>query len=254
MCLTQNADRDRNRRKLTQTARRTAVMDLDRVKVTPRDQQVLDLLVLSCSNKAAAIRLQQQGNRWSIEYQSTHREAALAHPFSARRNSGWAQARQAGQCRFRESGVEVMIPRQWLTPKEIQVATLVWEGLTNREIGNLMGMTEQVVKNHLRNPFDKLGVWSRLELALWLPAMAARAGGKSRNEPFPHCPAELGRVEEIGNSELDLFSCGQPQHLCCKRFALRRSGMLTQSGRKSLRIKRLGSHCYWASRLHSETR
>jgi hypothetical protein len=56
-------------------------MDLDRVKVTPRDQQVLDLLVLSCSNKAAATRLQQQGNRWSIEYQSTDREAALAHPF-----------------------------------------------------------------------------------------------------------------------------------------------------------------------------
>jgi DNA-binding NarL/FixJ family response regulator len=50
--------------------------------------------------------------------------------------------------------------------KETQVATLVWEGLTNREIGNLMGTTEQVVKNHLRNPFDKLGDWSRLELAM----------------------------------------------------------------------------------------
>ena len=42
-----------------------------------------------------------------------------------------------------------MTPRERLTPKEIQVATLVWEGLTNREIGNLMDTTEQVVKNHL---------------------------------------------------------------------------------------------------------
>jgi hypothetical protein len=39
--------------------RRDGSMDLDRVKVTPRDQQVLDLRVLSSSNKAAAIRLQQ---------------------------------------------------------------------------------------------------------------------------------------------------------------------------------------------------
>lgn len=28
-----------------------------------------------------------------------------------------------------------MTPRECLTPKEIQIAILVWEGLTNREIG-----------------------------------------------------------------------------------------------------------------------
>ena len=28
-----------------------------------------------------------------------------------------------------------MLPRERLTAKELQVATLVWEGLTNREIG-----------------------------------------------------------------------------------------------------------------------
>ena len=68
-----------------------------------------------------------------------------------------------------------MMPRQRLTPKEIQVATLVWEGLTNREIGRLMNTTEQVVKNHLRSTFDKLGVWSRLELAMYV----ASHGGKN---------------------------------------------------------------------------
>jgi DNA-binding NarL/FixJ family response regulator len=61
-----------------------------------------------------------------------------------------------------------MMPRERLTPKETQVATLVWEGLTNREIGKLMHTTEQVVKNHLRSTFDKLGVWSRLELAMYV--------------------------------------------------------------------------------------
>jgi hypothetical protein len=48
------------------------------------------------------------------------------------------------------------------------VATLFWEGPTNREIGKLMGTTEQVIRNHLRSPFDKLGVWSRLELAMYV--------------------------------------------------------------------------------------
>ena len=59
-----------------------------------------------------------------------------------------------------------MQPRDQLTAKEIQVTTLVWEGLTNREIAKIVGTTEQVIKNYLRTAFDKLGVWGRLELAL----------------------------------------------------------------------------------------
>jgi DNA-binding NarL/FixJ family response regulator len=67
-----------------------------------------------------------------------------------------------------------MTPRERLTPKETQVATLVWQGLTNREIGRLMSTTEQVVKNHLRSTFDKLGVWSRLELAMYVASHGGR--------------------------------------------------------------------------------
>jgi DNA-binding NarL/FixJ family response regulator len=61
-----------------------------------------------------------------------------------------------------------MQPRDQLTEKEIQVATYVWQGLTNREIAVLIGTTEQVIKNYLRTTFDKLGVWTRLELALYV--------------------------------------------------------------------------------------
>ena len=66
-----------------------------------------------------------------------------------------------------------MQPCECLTTKEMQVATLVWEGLTNRQIAAIIGASEQVVKNYLRTTFDKLGVWSRLELALYV----ARQGG-----------------------------------------------------------------------------
>ena len=66
-----------------------------------------------------------------------------------------------------------MQPCECLTIKEMQVATLVWEGLTNRQISAIIGTSEQVVKNYLRTTFDKLGVWTRLELALYV----ARQGG-----------------------------------------------------------------------------
>jgi DNA-binding NarL/FixJ family response regulator len=72
-----------------------------------------------------------------------------------------------------------MTPRERLTPREIEVATRVWQGLTNREIGKLMNTTEQVVKNHLRSTFDKLGVWSRLELAMYV---ASHGGSKWPSE------------------------------------------------------------------------
>jgi len=68
-----------------------------------------------------------------------------------------------------------MQPRDRLTGKEIQVATLVWQGLTNKDIGAVLGTSEQVVKNYLRTAFDKLGVWTRLELALYV----ASHGGAS---------------------------------------------------------------------------
>ena len=61
-----------------------------------------------------------------------------------------------------------MQPRDRLSAKEIQVATLVWQGLTNKDIAAVLHTSEQVVKNYLRTAFDKLGVWTRLELALYV--------------------------------------------------------------------------------------
>ena len=89
-----------------------------------------------------------------------------------------------------------MQPRDRLTGKEIQVATLVWQGLTNKDIARVLGTSEQVVKNYLRTAFDKLGVWTRLELALYVashgganwhadlgtPALSPTAGWETRPE------------------------------------------------------------------------
>jgi DNA-binding NarL/FixJ family response regulator len=81
-----------------------------------------------------------------------------------------------------------MMPRERLTAKEIQVANLVWQGLTNREIGRIMGTTEQVIKNHLRSTFDKLGVWSRLELAMYVASHGGRNWMEEADPPTLSLP------------------------------------------------------------------
>jgi DNA-binding NarL/FixJ family response regulator len=39
--------------------------------------------------------------------------------------------------------------------------------LKNRDVAQEIGTTEHVVKNYLRVIYDKLGLWNRVELALW---------------------------------------------------------------------------------------
>src|SRR5712691_1558701 len=54
-----------------------------------------------------------------------------------------------------------------LSDREKQVVQLVAQGYRNREIGQELFISDQTVKHHLHNIFDKLGVSDRLELALY---------------------------------------------------------------------------------------
>ncbi|HEV2387192.1 MAG TPA: response regulator transcription factor [Candidatus Acidoferrales bacterium] len=54
-----------------------------------------------------------------------------------------------------------------LSPREREIVQLVAQGYRNREIAEKLFISEQTVKNHLHNIFDKLGVSDRLELALY---------------------------------------------------------------------------------------
>src|SRR5580704_10813993 len=54
-----------------------------------------------------------------------------------------------------------------LSAREKEIVQLVAQGYRNKEIGEKLFISEQTVKNHLHNIFDKLGVSDRLELALY---------------------------------------------------------------------------------------
>ena len=57
--------------------------------------------------------------------------------------------------------------RDRLTPRELSIVALIVQGYKNKEIATRLGTTEQVIKNYLRNVYDKVGVSDRLELALF---------------------------------------------------------------------------------------
>jgi two-component system, NarL family, nitrate/nitrite response regulator NarL len=57
--------------------------------------------------------------------------------------------------------------RYRLTPREFEIVERVAAGESNKEIAQALSLRENTVKHHLSSIFDKLGVFSRLELAVF---------------------------------------------------------------------------------------
>jgi len=55
--------------------------------------------------------------------------------------------------------------RDALTPRELRLADMAANGLTNREIAEALFITTKTVETHLRHAYEKLGISSRRELA-----------------------------------------------------------------------------------------
>jgi DNA-binding NarL/FixJ family response regulator len=66
--------------------------------------------------------------------------------------------------------------RSPLSLREGEIVSFVAQGFKNKEIAEKMFISEQTVKNHLCNIFDKLGVSDRLELALHFIARGRQVG------------------------------------------------------------------------------
>lgn len=83
----------------------------------------------------------------------SHTTAAVMRQFS----TGGDPAAGGGKARERSP----------LSQREREIVALVAQGYKNKEMAEKMFISEQTVKNHLHNIFDKLGVSDRLELALY---------------------------------------------------------------------------------------
>ena len=107
----------------------------------------------------------------------------LARTREALRDSGYQRAFDQG---FRYSLAEAVdfaleVPQQpsraaptdersLLTRRELQIAELVAEGLTNRDIANRLVISQRTAEGHVENILTKLGFTSRTQIAAWVTA------------------------------------------------------------------------------------
>jgi DNA-binding NarL/FixJ family response regulator len=70
--------------------------------------------------------------------------------------------------RGRSSTRKALTGNYRLTPREMQIIKLVVSASTNKEIARELSISEETVKHHITSIFDKLGVYNRLELTLFV--------------------------------------------------------------------------------------
>lgn len=66
-------------------------------------------------------------------------------------------------------------PTANLTPSERKVLELIGDGLSNREIGEKLGVAEKTVKNHITSLLAKMGLQRRTQVAAWVASQRSVA-------------------------------------------------------------------------------
>lgn len=143
---------------LQQTGRRTKVIVLT---ASDDKNEFVQAMKLGCSGivlKQTApelivksIRKVQAGEIWLDSHTTAAVMRQFASPADALGGASNGKARE----------------RSPLSTREREIVQLVAQGYKNKEMAEKMFISEQTVKNHLHNIFDKLGVSDRLELALY---------------------------------------------------------------------------------------
>ena len=59
-------------------------------------------------------------------------------------------------------------PDTELTPRQLEIARLIADDLTNRQIADRLFLSERTVETHITNMLNKLGLSSRVQLSRWL--------------------------------------------------------------------------------------
>ncbi|MBZ2176563.1 MAG: response regulator transcription factor [Acidobacteria bacterium] len=145
---------------IQQTNRRTRVIILT---ASEDKNEFVQAMKLGCSGivlKQTApdlivksIRKVYSGEIWL----DSHTTAAVMRQFASPGSELSSQGGGSGKQRERSP----------LSAREREIVALVAQGYKNKEMAEKMFISEQTVKNHLHNIFDKLGVSDRLELALY---------------------------------------------------------------------------------------
>ena len=117
-------------------------------------------------------RLRRQRDRQAREYLRAARDG-----FDSLGASAWADR---ARDELRAAGVPspASAPAAWsgLSPQELQIARMVAEGLSNREVGERLYLSPRTIATHLYRIYPKLGITSRVQLSTLILDLLASGG------------------------------------------------------------------------------
>jgi DNA-binding CsgD family transcriptional regulator len=117
------------------------------------------------------------------DIEAARRELGVAKNLFAAGGARWLEA-ESGRA---QRQVSARLPRgasdTSLTSRELQVAALVTEGLTNSAIARELVLSDRTIENHLARIFNRLGVRSRTAVAHWYTTTRHEGSGRSLPRP-----------------------------------------------------------------------
>lgn len=130
------------------------------------------VMLLDSGDKDLVIKAFRAGALGVVEREHSY-ELLCKCVYSVCRGQVWANSQQL---RYLLDALVTGIPgkltdaqgKVLLSSREEQIVSLVAEGMKNREIAELLNLSEHTVKNHLFRIFERLGISSRAELILYL--------------------------------------------------------------------------------------
>ncbi len=147
-------------------------------------------LLMLCDNSETASDFMRMGVQGVI-YRSASSSTVLEAVRRLAQGQSFLQGPHAAEAEANEDLVGARV-RKRLSDRELRIIGAIVQGYKNREIADQLFTTEQVIKNALRNIFDKIGVSDRLELALFVvhhrilaQATATLAVNPARNRLSP---------------------------------------------------------------------
>jgi len=135
---------------------------------------VVSTIVLTAEADAAAVSAARAAGARGIVLKELSPQHVIDCVRSAFAGSGWVEFLG----RPRDASPEQDKPEDslGLTPRELELATLVVSGLRNRDVAIQLGISEGTAKLHLYNVYKKIGVANRVELVLRMRSSGLLAG------------------------------------------------------------------------------
>jgi DNA-binding NarL/FixJ family response regulator len=133
--------------------------------ISTAQRSAVAVIVLADSDEPAD-QFTSRGAR-GVVYRSVPGDCMVEAVRRAARGEAYIQAQGAVSSESSQDFVGTRV-RDRLSSKELRIMAAVVRGFKNRDIAMQLYTSEQVVKNALRNIFDKIGVSDRLELALFV--------------------------------------------------------------------------------------